>query len=372
MIVNGVETAAAPTAVGHFRGAVDMDRYEEAMFDDLAVDEAEGSAERWDEFDEADQMDASDEFDEGDEFDEADEGDEFEEGDQMEASDEFDEGDEFDESEGDEGDDDALDEAMSYALAAEDTDEFFRRIVRGLRRAAPTIGRIARAVGPVASLIPGVGTAVGTAANIVGQLMADEASEEEALDAFAEAAVRNRRVLPIAAGLAARAVLGPRAAALPPAVRRQAVRTIRRATVQLLRQAGPTAVRALPRVARSVRRTAVVRRTPASVRPQVVANTMRRVVRRNPRLRRQLTRPSPIGRQVLQRTRAAVRSGAAPARLAMRGLAGTGRPGVHRPGRLGGYGRPGYRGYGAPDDVYASRGRRITIRGPVSIHITPR
>lgn len=335
-----------------------MDRYEDAMFGDLAYDEAEGPAQRWDEYDEGDEMDAVDEMDEGDEADEYDEGDE---GDEMDAGDEFDEGDEGDEfDEGDEGDDDALDETMAQALAAEDTDEFFRRIMRGLRRAAPTIGRIARAVGPVASLIPGVGTAVGTAANIVGQLMADEASEEEALDAFAEAAVRNRRVLPIVAGLAARTVLGPRAAALPPAVRRQAVRTIRRAAAQLVRQAGPTAIRALPRVARSVRRTAVARRTPVNVRPQVVANTLRRVVRRAPQLRRQLTRPSPMGRQVIQRARAAVRSGVSPAHTALQRIGGL--------GGFGGLGRPGY-GYPGPYGSGRGRRRRIIIRGPVTITI---
>jgi len=257
---------------------------------------------------------------------------------------------------------------MSYALAAEDSDEFFRRIARGVRgvvrtvrRAAPTIGRIARAVAPVASLIPGYGTAIGGIANVVGQLMADEASEDEALDAFAELAVRNRAAIPVVAALATRRVLGPVAVRMPAAARTQAVRTVRRAATQLVNRGGPTAIRALPRIANSVRRTAVTRRTPASVRPLVLARTARRVAARGHGLRRQLTRPLPAGRQIVRRTAAAVRAGMAPgrnlARIAGRALGRTagGWPG----GWTGGYG-PNH-----------GRRRRIVIRGPVSITIRP-
>jgi hypothetical protein len=253
---------------------------------------------------------------------------------------------------------------MANALGAEDSDEFFRRIGRGIRRvagavrrAAPTIGRIARAVAPVASLIPGVGTAIGGVANVVGQLMADEASEDEAMDAFAELAVRNRTAIPLAAGLAARRILGPAAARMPAAARVQAVRTVRRAATQLVNRGGPTAIRALPRIANSVRRTAVARRTPPSVRPRVLAGTVRRVAGRAPGLRRRLTRPLTAGRRIVARTAAAVRAGAAPARnigrVAGRALGGLG----------GGFGR----GIGG-----AVGGRRIVIRGPVSINIRPR
>ena len=347
-----------------------MDRYEESMFDDLAFDEAEGASDSYDEHDEADEADGYDAADEGDEYDEADEGDEYEatsfdegdEGDEFDGADEYDEGDSYDES--DESDDEAWDEAMANALGAEDSDEFFRRIARGVRRvagavrrAAPTIGRIARAVAPVASLIPGVGTAIGGVANVVGQLMADEASEDEALDAFAELAVRNRAAVPLAAGLSARRILGPAAARMPMAARLQAVRTVRRAATQLVNRGGPTAIRALPRIANSVRRTAVARRTPPSVRPRVLAGTVRRVASRQPALRRRLTRPLNIGRRIVQRTAAAVRAGAAPARN-LGGLArGIGGLGI---GRLAGAGAA----LGA-----AGRRRRIIIRGPVSITI---
>lgn len=345
-----------------------MDRYEEEMFDELGFDEAEGASDSYDEYDAADEADEMDEADEYDEAESMDAGDEYDEMDEADEYDELDEGDESDES------DEEWDEALAHALGAEDTDEFFRRIARAargvagaVRRAAPTIGRIARAVGPVASLIPGVGTAIGGVANVVGQLMADEASEEEALDAFAELATRNRSAVPIVAALATRRVLGPAAARMPVAARAAAIRTVRHAATQMVNRGGPSAIRALPRIARSVQRTGVARRTPAAARPRVLAQTARRVVQRNPRLRRQLTRPLGQGRQVINRARAAARAGAAPGRAILRGqlprpggLAGggfaAGAGGHHRPGHYGGH--PG-------------RGRSITIRGPVRITIRP-
>ena len=353
-----------------------MDRYEESMFDDLA-DEADDN---FDEFDEADGFDeADDEFDEGDdEFDEADAGDdEFDDSPaQFEA---YDEADEFDESE-DEFDEEAFDNLLAHALGAEDADEFFGRIARGLKgafnavkKAAPTIGKIARTVAPIASMIPGVGTAVGGVANIVGKLMADEASEDEALDAFAELAVRNPAARPVLAGLVARKVLGPKAAAMPAAMRRQAIRTIRRAANQLVAQGGPKAIRALPRVARSVRRTAVARHTPPSARARVLASTAKRVLARNPRLRRQLTRPSRVGQRVLRR---------------VGGWGGGHAPGRYRGGYPGGHGgNAGPAGYGGPTGPgggwggyanYPAAGwggsdyRRIRTNGPVVISIRPR
>ncbi len=346
-----------------------MDRYEEDMFDELGFDEAEGAADSYDEMDEGDD---ADEMDEADEYDEMDESDHYEETDEFDEYDEMDESDHYDES--DEEDEEAWDHALGHALAAEDTDEFFRRIARAargavsaVRRAAPTIGRIARAVGPVASLIPGVGTAIGGVANVVGQLMADEASEEEALDAFAELAVRNRAALPVVAAIATRRVLGPATARLPAAARTQAIRTVRQAATQMVNRGGPSAIRALPRIARSVQRTSVARQTPAVVRPRVLAQTARRVVQRNPRLRRQLTRPLGAGRRVLNRTGAAVRSGAAPGRAVLRGR----RP---RPGGGGIAGGLGGALAGLGGGIVRGGGRRrrtITIRGPVSINIRP-
>ncbi|MDB5670472.1 MAG: hypothetical protein JWO25_1431 [Alphaproteobacteria bacterium] len=340
-----------------------MDRYDDAMLDEM--DQAEGAADHYDEYDE---MDAGDGMDSGDEADEGDEGDEFDggdEGDEMDAGDEYDEldaGDDGFESADETGDmgEDEWDQILASALGAEDTDEFFKRIARGLsrvvagvRRAAPMIGKIARAVGPVASLIPGVGTAIGGVANVVGQLMADEASEDDALDAFAELAVRNNEAVPLVAALAARRVLGAGAARLPTAVRVQAIRTIRRAATQLVNRGGPTAIRAIPRIARSVRRTAVSRRTPINVRPRVFARTAARVSSRGSGLRRRLMQPSAAGRQVIHRALAAARAGHPPAQRVF------GHSGL-------GLGQPGGGYYG-----HNKRRRRIVIQGPVTITIRP-
>jgi hypothetical protein len=134
-------------------------------------------------------------------------------------------------------------------------------------------------------------------------------AEDEALDAFAELAVMQPRALPLVSGIAARAIIGPRGAAMPPAARRAAVRTVGRAARTLVRRGGPPAIRALPRIARTVRRTAVARRTPATARPQVVRRTAARVAS-SPRLRRRLSRPLPRGRRIARAaTRMARRRG---------------------------------------------------------------
>jgi hypothetical protein len=352
-----------------------MDRYEESMFDDLAADEADDS---FDEFDEADSFDEGDDsFDEGDEFDEADE---FE--DSPLAYEAFDEGDEFDEA--DDGfDEDAFEDVIASALGAEDTDEFFGKIFKAIKKAAPTIGKIARAVGPVASLIPGVGTAIGGVANVVGELMADEASEDEALDAFAELAVRNKAARPVVAGLAAKKVLGPKAAQMPLAMRKAAVHTINKAAKHLVRTGGPTAIRALPRLARSVKRTAVARHTPPSARARVLASTARKVVQRNPRLRQQLARPSRAGKTVLRRVAGGYGgTGGGYRSRAPRRYGWAGAPGR---GNYGGWGgSPAYGPWGGYADYptagsgagYGDGGsgdyRKIRTRGPVTISIRPR
>jgi hypothetical protein len=134
------------------------------------------------------------------------------------------------------------------------------------------------------------------------------------------------------------------------------VRTVRAATTRLIRRGGPTAVRAVPRIARSVRRTAVAWRTPLTALARVLASTARRVAQRNPQLRQQLTRPLPGGRRVLARTGAAVRSGASPARLV---AAAAGRAG------------PAMGLGGAAARYLGGGGRRIVTAGPVTIIVRP-
>jgi hypothetical protein len=353
-----------------------MALYEEEMFDEMAFDEAEGAAESFEEgFDEFDEFEEGDEMDAGDAFDE------FDEGESMEAGDEFDEGegfDEFDEfEEGDEGEDDAFEAAMSFALAAEDTDEFFRRIggflrraARGVgqvaRRAAPVIGQVARAAAPILRSIPlPQAQAAGAVANLLGQLRFEGASEEEALEAMAEMAARNPRLLPVVGGLAARTLVRRAGATLTPQARQRVVRQMTQAArVLTTGPAGPRGVTALPRIVRSVQRTAAARRTRPQVRPQVALNTARRVAA-NPRMTRRLARPLPRGQQLARRAAAALPP-AQRRRIMPGGMGGGIGAGVVGPAvgaAIGGIvRRPGWGG---------GAGRSITIRGPVRIIVRP-
>ncbi len=317
------------------------ERMEEELMEDL-YDEAEGPAQmaEEEEFEGFDEEDLAEES----EFEGAEEEDAFEEGFEEEGFEEegFEE-DAFEEGE-DYGDVDEaeLEEAMAYALGAEDTDEFFRRAFRALRRVgggvlnvarrvAPVVGQIARTAAPIARMIPHpYARAAAPILGLLSNLRAEGASEEEAMDAFAELAAMDESAIPVIAGFAARTLLRGRGAAIPLAARRRLVHGMTSTARRLVRRSGPRAVRALPRIVRSVRRTAAVRRTPVRAMPRVVQRTAARVARR-PGLVRRLSRPSPAARR---RMRPLVR----------RGLVG----------RLG----PG-------------RGRSFTLRGPVRISISP-
>jgi len=330
-----------------------MALYEENLYEDLA-DEAEGAADAFDdgfeEYDEFDEGDEADEFDEADELEAAEDGfDEFDEGDaEMEAADFGDEDIDAYEDDSFEGDEDAFETAMAHALAAEDTDEFFRRVRRFVRRAAPIVGRIARAAAPILRVIPHpVAQGAATAANLLGRLRFEGASEDEALEAMAELAARNPRVIPVVAGLAARTLVRRAGAAMPTAVRRQVVRNVARAAQTLVRSGGPARIRALPRVVRSVQRTAATRRTPPAVRPRVALNTARRVAA-SPRLARRLSRPLPRGRALVRR---AIAGGAL--RPGMRGPMMRGMRGPMMRGA-------GMRGMGRPMRSFVYRGVRVT------------
>jgi hypothetical protein len=248
-----------------------------------------------------------------------------------------------------EGDEDAFETGMAHALAAEDTDEFFRRVGRFIRRAAPVVGRIARAAAPILRVIPHpIAQGAATAANLLGRLRFEGASEDEALEAMAELAARNPRIIPVVAGLAARTLVRRAGAAMPTAVRRQVVRNVARAAQTLVRSGGPARIRALPRVVRSVQRTAATRRTPPAVRPRVALNTARRVAA-SPRLARRLSRPLPRGRALVRR---AVAGGRA-LRGGMRGPMMRGMGGPMMRGA-------GMRGIGRLGRSFVYRGVRVT------------
>jgi hypothetical protein len=260
-------------------------RFDTDVMDDLFYETAEGPAQMgYDEFAEFDAgEDAFDEFDDG--FEEMDEYAEAEEYDAMDAL-------------------DAMEEAVTDALAADDTDEFFRGMRRRLqniarrgvqvaRRAARGAAAAARTIAPIASAIPlPQMQALGRAAGLLGRLAADEADEFEALDELFDWAEDEDAIdllAPVLAGVTIHRSM-PGVARLPRDTRRQLVRSVTRSTQMLARRQGPQAARAVPRVVQSVQRTARRRGLPARAMPQAVRRATTQVAR-SPRLVRQLAQP---------------------------------------------------------------------------------
>ncbi len=302
-----------------------MAALEEELYEDLDYEEAEGMAAMEDELemDEFGEEEFEEEFDDFEAEDYEDEEAYFEEDfmDEYEADDygDYDDYDEFDEFEDDYAAEDTLDDVMAFALGAEDADEFFGRLVkgfkkvakkvkRGIRKAAPVVGRIARGVSRVARVIPHpyaqaigrVAGVVGKAANLAQRLRAEGATEEEALEAFAEMATGDRRALPIVAGLTARTVLKSKGARMSPGARKQVVKQMKGAAKTLVRKRGPKAIRALPKIAKSVKRTAAVKGTPPVAATKVVRRTAAKVAK-SPTLTRKLARPSATTKRLVRK-----------------------------------------------------------------------
>jgi len=201
--------------------------------------------------------------------------------------------------------DPALGGVLSNALGAEDEDEFLGKLFKGIKavakKVAPVVGKIARAAAPVLSAIPHPYAQIGSkVANVLGKLKAEGATTEDALEAVAEIAVRDRRAVPVVAGLAARTLVKNRGAAMSPAQRRGAINNATRAAKTLISRGGPQAIRALPRVAKSVRRATAAKGTPPAVRAQVLQRTASKVAQK-PALLQRLSRPSSVGQGAVQR-----------------------------------------------------------------------
>lgn len=204
---------------------------------------------------------------------------------------------------------DAMEDAVADALEAEDTDEFFRRLARGIRgavstarRVAGTVGRVAagpvgRIASQVAGRIPGPwGQIIARGIPLLAQLRNLGADELEAMDEFADEAAAGEldvdAAIPVIAGLAARSLVRQAGARLSHQARRQLVRGVSSAARTLVRRQGPQAIRALPRIVRSVRQRAIQQRTPVRAVARTFARTAARVVRR-PQTTRRLARPLP-------------------------------------------------------------------------------
>ena len=161
---------------------------------------------------------------------------------------------------------DAFEDAMVDALEAEDSDEFLRRIARGVRSAARVaqqvgrgVGQVARVVAPIASMIPlPQAQAIARVANVAGRLLADGADEFEALDGLVDLADAEDLLDAAAPAIATMAVHGvmPQAARLPANTRQQLVRATTQTAQTIARQQGTQAVRALPAVVQTAQRVA--------------------------------------------------------------------------------------------------------------------
>jgi hypothetical protein len=218
----------------------------------------------------------------------------------MDTYDEFDVDDAYDDG----GAFDALEDEMADALEAEDSDEFFRRIARGIRSAAQVarrvgrgVGQVARVVAPIASAIPlPQAQAIARVARVAGRLLADGADEFEAVDALVDLAEAEDVMDAAAPAIASMAIRGtmPQAARLPAATRRQMVQATTRAAQRLATQQGPQAVRALPGVVQTAQRIVQQQGLPPRALPQVIQRVGTRISR-NPQLLRRLLRTAGPG-----------------------------------------------------------------------------
>lgn len=250
------------------------------VMEDLAYAESEGPADFADEFEDFEsELDGMEDFGEESDF--------YEDGlDGLEAE-------------------EAIGGMLGQILGAEDEDEFFGKLLSGaknlIKKAAPIVGKIARGAGPILSMIPHPAAQMaGQVAGVLGKLRAEGASVEDALEAVAEIAARDRRALPVVAGLAARTVVKNRGAAMPPAQRAQVAKTMTKAAKTLVASGGDKAIRALPKIAKSVKRNVAARGTPPTAQAKVVARTAAKVAQ-NPQLLRRLSTPSPQGQATVQR-----------------------------------------------------------------------
>jgi len=265
------------------------ERFEDDLMDDLFYDEAEGVAD----FDEEE-----DDFDYGedayeDEFDEFEE-DAWEGAEDNGFEDEFDEFEDYDEfdEEADEMEDE-LEDAMAYALGAEDADEFLGKIFRGIKKIGRKVFRVARRVVPrLTRLIPGPwGALASTGMRLLSRLRYEGASEEEALDAFAELAAYDEAAVPVVSALAVRSLDKKKVKRLPKAARKKMVKKISKAIKHLIRKSGtPKAVRAIPIVVGKVR--AAGRPMPVAAKAAAADKIIKKVARSR-RLTRKLTRKTP-------------------------------------------------------------------------------
>jgi hypothetical protein len=286
-----------------------MTASERDLLEELGADAAEGEAELFaaeEEFEAEDMLEGEDALEAEDGLETEDPLEALEEEDALAMEDDL-------EAEDGAASEEAMLQAVSEALAAESEDEFLGKLVRGIakvaKRVAPVIGKVARAAAPVLSVIPHPAAQIAAkVARVASQLRAEAeaagagpaAVVQQATEAAAELAARDMRARPVVVGLVARQLLQNRGATLSPAQRLRAVRQVAAAARAVTRAVGPRGLRALPRIAASVNRTAAAKGTPAPARPKVLLRTAQRVAAR-PTLASRLAQPSPRALRIVRR-----------------------------------------------------------------------
>ena len=226
-------------------------------------DEDDGFEMMDDGFDLADDFDEDDDFDEGDDdFDEDafddedgfdDEDDAFMDEDDFE---DFEADDDFEE--GDDEDDDDFDSAVGYALASESSDEFFKKLFRGIKRVGRKVGRVVKKAAPfvsrIASFIPHpAAQAVATGARLISRLRAEADGETEALEMAAEAAKRAPlAATPVVVGMIGKKFTGRKGKMMSAAARKKVAKNVRQGVKALNRRCGPTGAQAAAQIAKRV------------------------------------------------------------------------------------------------------------------------
>ncbi len=197
--------------------------------------------------------------------------------------------------------DQAVIDAITADALPDEPLAFFRKMVRGIKKVSRKVAPVAKKLAPFAGRI--VGGAIGgptgasetlapyapldvQAARLHAHLLAEGASDEVVIETFAALAVRDTRSLPIIAGIAARSLLDGRPSSR--AVRRRAVKEVALAAMVLSARRGPKAVRALPKIVHSTKRTAGAK--PDSAR---AVSMMAMKVSRSPRLTAKLGNTAP-------------------------------------------------------------------------------
>jgi hypothetical protein len=277
------------------------------LVEDLAAEQAEGESEL---FESEDAFEAEEPFEGEDTWESEDA---YESEDAWESEDAYESEDAWESEDAYESEtQDAFLGAAANALSAESEDEFFGKLVRGIsrvaKRVAPVIGRVARAAAPILSAIPHPAAQVAAkVARVASNLRAEAglAGESEvaivqrAAEAAAEMATRDPRAKPVVVGLVSRQLLQRRATAMTPAQRMQAVRRVNAAARSLTNAAGPAALRALPRIAQSVNRTAQAKATPPAAKPRILQRAAQRLAAR-PESAARLAQPNQRARRLVR------------------------------------------------------------------------